>query len=303
MPGGEHVCSVPRSTAQQGQALSPPSSTQRCPAPAPHRAALRGRHSLTAHRGGPFPAPLEANNQQSPKTYRHQYRWWPHEVLPATLQPRVSDRTQRSVQPPKGARSSRAPPSHPTPPHLIQAPPSHPIPAHRNLRYTGTAEPPSPIPCGGTAAAPHRPCGHAVLPRSGDLPQERGEISSEILISLFFFSSSCPTRRGTERCSNAPRTASAAPGRRRRGPRREDSRTHRLCRYRPAISQRGRTSARGPARLRAAGLQRDISGARRTEMQNGRGGRGKTRPRTAPHRRRGRGDRRGPAPTEGRTRR
>lgn len=42
------------------------------------------------------------------------------------------------------------------------------------------------------------------------------------------------------------------------------------------------TPARGHAQLHAAGLQRDISGTRRTETQNGRGGRGETRPDPAP---------------------
>lgn len=86
----------------------------------------------------------------------------------------AAQRTART----KGHGAAGAPPPHPTPPSPLC-----------DRRYTWTVAALSPNGAAGRTAAaphrtappyaaPHRPCGHAVLPRSGDLPQQRGEIAS-----------------------------------------------------------------------------------------------------------------------------
>lgn len=144
-----------------------------------------GGRRPTAHRGGPFPVPLEAKNQQSPKIYRYRRSTDPPPVAArraacshAAAHFRLHA-AQRSAahSPHKGSWSCRG-----------SSTPSHPPSPLCDRRYTWTVAALSPNGAAGRTAAaphrtappyaaPHRPCGHAVLPRSGDLPQQRGEIA------------------------------------------------------------------------------------------------------------------------------
>lgn len=251
-----------------------------------------GGRRPTAHRGGPFPAPLEAKNQQSPKIYRYRYRRWPHEELPAATQPRISDCTQRSAHP--AQRVMELPGLlHPIPPphprsvigaihgQLRRCPRTAPRGAQQRPRTAPHRRTPP-----RTAPAGTRCCRGAGISRS----REAKSRPAEALILNFFFSS-CPTRRGAEGCSNAPRIASAAPGGHGRGPRREDTRTRRVCRYRRAISQRGHTHPHGDTH-RSTLRGCSVTSAEREGRKRKTGAGAAERPDPTPHRRCSRGERR-----------
>lgn len=178
VPIGERLCSAPCSTAERGQALSPPSSTQHRPAP--------GAAPRSSSWGGADRQPIGVGLSQchwKPKTSSHRRSTDTDTAGGRTkscLQPRSrAFPTARSAAhiPHKGSRSCRA-----------SSTPSHPPSPLCDRRYTWTAAALSPNGAAGRTAAaphrtappyaaPHRPCGHAVLPRSGDLPQQRGEIA------------------------------------------------------------------------------------------------------------------------------
>lgn len=178
VPIGERLCSAPCSTAERGQALSPPSSTQHRPAPG-----AAPRSSLW---GGADRQPIGVGLSQrhwKPKTSSHRR---------STDTDTAGGRTKSCLQP-----RSRAFPTARSAAHIPHkgswscrgsSTPSHPPSPLCDRRYTWTVAALSPNGAAGRTAAaphrtappyaaPHRPCGHAVLPRSGDLPQQRGEIA------------------------------------------------------------------------------------------------------------------------------
>lgn len=137
-----------------------------------------------------------------------------------------------------------------------------------------------------TAPAGTRCCRGAGISRSREAKSRPAEA---LILNLFF--SSCPARRGAEGCSNAPRISSAAPGGHGRGPRREDTRTRRVCRYRRAISQRGHTHPHGDTHsstLRGC----SVTSAEREGRKRKTGAGAAERPDPTPHRRCSRGERR-----------
>lgn len=297
VPIGERLCSAPCSTAERGQALSPPSSTQHRPAP--------GAAPRSSSWGGADRQPIGVGLSQchwKPKTSSHRrstdtedlqiHRRWPHEELPAATQPRISDCTQRSAHP--AQRVTELPGLlHPIPPphprsvigaihgQLRRCPRTAPRGAQQRPRTAPHRRTPP-----RTAPAGTRCCRGAGISRS----REAKSRPAEALILNFFFSS-CPARRGAEGCSNAPRTASAAPGGHGRGPRREDTRTRRVCRYRRAISQRGHTHPHGDTHsstLRGC----SVTSAEREGRKRKTGAGAAERPDPTPHRRCSRGERR-----------
>lgn len=255
-----------------------------------------GGRRPTAHRGGPFPVPLEAKNQQSPKIYRYRRSTDPPPVAArraacshaaAHFRLHAAQRTART----KGHGAAGPPPPHPTPHprsvigaihgQLRRCPRTAPRGAQQRPRTAPHRRTPP-----RTAPAGTRCCRGAGISRS----REAKSRPAEALILNFFFSSR-PARRGAEGCSNAPRTASAAPGGHGRGPRREDTRTRRVCRYRRAISQRGHTHPHGDTHsstLRGC----SVTSAEREGRKRKTGAGAAERPDPTPHRRCSRGERR-----------